>query len=171
MCDQHPVFGKQKKHLASFVGSAGTHPIRAKMFEELRGKDGIVFMADKTIDHAGNLEYYREMMETSYFALCPRGYGKTSYRLYEAMQMGCVPVYISDEFWLPFEGDVQWGDFCLTVHPDEIAGLPERMETIISSGFYEEMRSAAFRAYQDNFAYESSFEMIKNILEREVVEK
>jgi len=34
----------------------------------------------------------------SKFALCPRGYGKTSFRIQEALQYGAIPVYISDEY-------------------------------------------------------------------------
>ena len=39
----------------------------------------------------------------SYFSLCPRGYGRTSYRLAESIQLGRVPVVLySDVLWVPY---------------------------------------------------------------------
>ena len=60
-------------------------------------------------------------MQSSYFALCPRGYGVTSYRLYEAFEFGVVPVYISreDEYYLPFEDIVDWDKLCVFHDPDK----------------------------------------------------
>ena len=49
-----------------------------------------------------------ELMSRSVFALCPRGYGRTSYRMYEALQLGCIPVYIHDEPWLPYADELDW---------------------------------------------------------------
>merc|ERR1712151_125533 len=35
--------------------------------------------------------------------LCPRGYGRTSFRLFESLQMGLIPIYIfSDVPWVPY---------------------------------------------------------------------
>ena len=45
---------------------------------------------------------YEDYHIHSVFGLAPRGYGPTSFRLYETMQMDAVPIYISDVFWLPF---------------------------------------------------------------------
>lgn len=50
-------------------------------------------------------------MSDSAVALCPRGYGKTSFRVCEALQFGAMPQYISDEFIFP------GGD------PDEFMGI------------------------------------------------
>ena len=36
-------------------------------------------------------------MRDSLFSLCPRGYGPTSFRLYESIQLGSIPVYIAED--------------------------------------------------------------------------
>ena len=42
-------------------------------------------------------------MSSSRYALVPRGFGRTSYRVVEVMQMGVVPVYIWDDIeWIPY---------------------------------------------------------------------
>ena len=71
--------------------------------------------------------FFLAVMARSKYALAPRGYGKTSFRLYEAMQLGCVPVYIYDEPWLPYADVLDWNDFCVLCHYDDLAGLPERL--------------------------------------------
>ena len=45
-------------------------------------------------------------MMSAKYALCPVGTAATSYRLYEAIQMGIVPIYINDErgAFIPYKG-------------------------------------------------------------------
>lgn len=115
--DQHPGYFPQmneRKYLACFVGSSETHPIRGQMLEAFDGlvKQGEVMVSNKL----SPLEYFRTM-QNSVFTLCPRGYGKTSFRLYEAIAAGSIPVYISDEHWLP----------------DDIMLFPEECKLIIKA--------------------------------------
>ena len=42
-------------------------------------------------------------MAASRASLCPRGFGRASYHLMEALQMGLLPIHVySDEPWLPY---------------------------------------------------------------------
>ena len=51
------------------------------------------------------------------FALAPRGFGRTSYRLYELLQHGTLPIYLHDDDveteqagpWVPFQNSVFFG--------------------------------------------------------------
>ena len=49
-----------------------------------------------------NLEKFENLIKSSFFFLCPRGYGPASFRLYESIELGTVPVYISDLFCSAF---------------------------------------------------------------------
>jgi len=92
---QLPTPVKRNKDIfCSFVGR-NTHPIREAIF-----KLDLPENKYKIIE-TGSMPYdeYTEIMERSVLALCPRGYGKTSFRIAEALNAGAVPVYISDEFW------------------------------------------------------------------------
>ena len=53
-----------------------------------------------------NLEKFENLIKSSFFFLCPKGYGPASFRLYESIELGTVPVYISDDFVLPFEEEI-----------------------------------------------------------------
>src|SRR5688572_20233311 len=77
---------------ASFIGSI-THPIRQKLVDELKDKEGYLISTEPT-----SLHLYCWILSKSKFVLCPRGYGKTSFRIQEALQYGAVPVYITDEY-------------------------------------------------------------------------
>ena len=61
--------------------------------------------------HALSFSYYkgnewRDIMTNSRFNLAPRGYGRSSFHLYETLQMGLIPVYLySDEPWLPYRNN------------------------------------------------------------------
>ena len=44
-------------------------------------------------------------MNMSAVNLAPRGFGRTSYKLAEVVQMGRIPFYMYDDIpWLPYEG-------------------------------------------------------------------
>ena len=44
-------------------------------------------------------DVFRKLMANSIFAICPRGVGATSFRMYEAMQYGTIPIKKIDEVY------------------------------------------------------------------------
>lgn len=86
----------KKDIFASFVGSL-THHMRMQMIEQLVDKEDYYV----TTKHH-NLHDYCHILARSKYALCPRGYGQSSFRIQEAIDFGAIPVYISDEFILPY---------------------------------------------------------------------
>ena len=106
----------QKLIFCSFVGSA-TNQIRNNALAMLSQKDGYLVSAfhwrpDVSEDQQ---TLFFDVTSRSRFTLCPRGYGATSYRLYEAMQLGSIPVYISDKHLLPWSDELDWSEFCVVV--------------------------------------------------------
>jgi hypothetical protein len=76
------------------------------------------------------VRFYRELLGRSLFTLCPRGYGPTSFRLYEAIQAGSIPIYLSDAFWLPYQDELDWREFALIVHEDDLAEIPHLIQDL-----------------------------------------
>lgn len=70
----------------------------------------------------------QELLRDSLFGLCPAGDGWHSYRLFETMAMGVVPVIVSDEWSLPFEDILDWSTFSIRVSEADIPKLREIME-------------------------------------------
>ncbi len=168
-CDKHHYRGERKTIRCSFIGSFNTHPIRYVMSDLLKKEKGFYIEEVNTRqqDYSDSYKKFLGITEKSNFVLCPRGYGKTSFRLYEAMQLGCVPIYISDSHWLPFKQYLDWNSFSMIVTPDRIKEIPEMVDGIISSGRYTEMRKSAVNVYNEYFTYEGCFKTIKRMLEEE----
>jgi glycosyltransferase involved in cell wall biosynthesis len=101
-------------------------------------------------------------MAESEFTLCPRGYGATSFRLYEALQLDSIPVYIYDKPWIPFEELVNWEEFCVLIHIDQIEKLHKILSNI-SEEEREKMRIAGKKAWKKFFTLESCCKTIYNI--------
>jgi hypothetical protein len=75
-------------------------------------------------------EAFYYLLSRSMFALAPRGFGPTSYRFYETLFYGAIPVYVSDTFFCPYEDEIDYGQFCVRVTFDEIERLPDILESI-----------------------------------------
>lgn len=55
----------------------------------------------------GESEHWLEDMLSTKFNIAPRGFGRTSFRLTEIIQMGRLPVYLyTDIPWVPYGGNV-----------------------------------------------------------------
>lgn len=71
---------------------------------------------------------YREVMGRSKFVLCPRGSGTSSFRLFEALACGRVPVVVSDD-WVAPQG-IDWQTCSVRVPEREVSTIPDRLEAL-----------------------------------------
>jgi hypothetical protein len=113
--------GIKKDIFCSFVGG-DTHPIRKELVKQFTGKQGCYVTMKKH-----SLKDYCNILARSIFALCPRGYGKSSFRIAEAIQYGAIPVYISDEFVKPYNMDLPIN---IQVIGNSLPGLRESLRSL-----------------------------------------
>ena len=111
----------QKMIFCSFVGSI-THDIRPKVLIPLQEKPGYVIQAFEWVQDVpeDRQSIFKNVLWNSRFTLCPRGYGANSYRIYEAMQAGSIPVYVSDKFMLSWSDEIDWNEFCVIIPEDKV---------------------------------------------------
>lgn len=153
----------ERKVLASFVGSA-THPIRIKMAESCKSNKNIaIYMKGWTPSVSQNeFETFINLTANSKFCLCPRGYGLNSFRLYEAMQLGSVPVVITNNFYLPWKDELDWSKFSVLVSEKQIPDLGD-----ILAEYSEEqilfMQKEGKKLWKEYFSMDGLY---KNILKR-----
>lgn len=95
-----------RTQLASFVGNLKTYGLRSQMQEQLGDMEGVNIRQG----NHGPAHFARLMLD-SQTALAPRGYGGSSFRFYEAMQLGAVPYLIGDIDTRPFGPWIDW-DAC-----------------------------------------------------------
>jgi hypothetical protein len=149
--------------LASFVGSI-THPIRSTLCEYYKGDKDILLSSRSWTPSVGvdNFNNFVYITSRSQFALCPRGYGLNSFRLYEAFQLGAIPVIITDRFYLPWEDEINWADIAVLV---EVADIPNIKNILLdkSSEEIEAMQSSGKRLYEEYFTLDG---VCNNILKR-----
>lgn len=130
-------YNKQK--LISFKGHprTGFNSIRDKLFEINNNEELFIkkfsnepkdfeFKIGETFEIIpSNNEYsYLNLLFTSRFTLLPRGNGcALSYRHIEAMNVGSIPVIISDNYELPFKELIDWYSCSITVKESELNNL------------------------------------------------
>lgn len=110
---------------ASFSGRIFTHPFRSRMAKSLSG-----YPNAKLYNGDYGTEHFTNLMSKSKIALCPRGYGGGSFRFYEAMQFGAIPLLIGDIDTRPFKKYIDW-DSCsfYLENPDKAREFLERIDT------------------------------------------
>jgi hypothetical protein len=155
-------------YLFSFVGSTRTHPVRSRLMSlrhpraYLEDTSATVapeqqkqpfFMLDYSPD---DRRHYGEIITRSKFVLCPRGYACSTWRLFETMKAGRVPVIISDQ-WVPPEGPA-WEDFSIRVSQKHVARLPEILECYEPNA--AAMGSLARKVWEEWFSQETAFHRI-----------
>ena len=79
-----------------------------------------------------SFDVYTYVMENSLFVLAIRGYGLSSYRLYEAMSYGAIPVILSDPLVLPFSEKIKWNEVALKI-PESSLRDPDSLVQYLKS--------------------------------------
>jgi len=166
MCDPHPVSDVPKIYKASFCGRK-THEIRNKMFDVLSEVEGFELVdPDSHTFNDQHIQNFRSLINQSTFGLCPRGYGPTSFRMYETIQMGSIPVFISNEFWLPFTDYIKWEKLAVLVTPDEMESIPNILDEIISENLVDGMVEYGKMCYDNYLSWDGIVNTIKKMIEK-----
>lgn len=124
----------QKKHLASFVGTYTTHGLRVNMFNSLNKNEGIHFegrniWANKVSENLAD-KFIQTTLQSK-FCLAPRGYGRSSFRFFEAMLLDCVPVYFWDDVeWLPYKDILDYSKFSVSIQEADMGRTYDILKSI-----------------------------------------
>ncbi|XP_022718579.1 probable arabinosyltransferase ARAD1 isoform X2 [Durio zibethinus] len=128
--------------------------IRAKLVAELTGAKDVV-IEEGTAGEGGKAAAQKGMRR-SIFCLSPAGDTPSSARLFDAIVSGCIPVIISDELELPFEGILDYRRIAIFVSSSDAVqpGWLLRFLKGISSTQIREMRMNLVK-YSRHFVYSS----------------
>jgi hypothetical protein len=124
--------------LFSFRGDGSNSRVRSAMLElshpraVLEDTRGVNFF-DGSPERFGEASLaaqlaYAELVARSKFILCPRGSGVSSFRLYETLSAGRVPVVISND-WLP-PPRVDWDACTVRIREDAVDTIPVVLENL-----------------------------------------
>lgn len=105
-------------------------------------------LVDSTMSDSLSRTDFLSELDNSIHVICPRGHGLSSFRLYEAMARGCLPVIVADGWIAP--QIIPWDRFCTFVKEAEIPQLPKRL--IYSELEISNRQAALMQAYSTYLA-------------------
>ncbi len=144
----------EKRLLYSLVGKSSSR-VRKHLFRQFRHRvpdDVIVANSGSAVQghttySAEFQEHYVQTLLSSKFALCPRGWGTGSVRLFEACELGVAPVILSDN-WPPVCG-MDWS-FAIFI-PERNAREVDKIIRAAESEWRDRGR-AARKAFETQFS-------------------
>lgn len=158
---------EEARFLFSFVGSSANHSVRKKICR-LRDERGCIVDTTEEQEQSDGVSgenrvrglHYRDVMARSRFVLCPAGKGVATWRLFETMRAGRVPVIIADR-WIPTEGP-DWQSFSVFVAEKDVGSISERLRYREAEAF--RMGAAARQAWETFFSAERAFSTLVDLL-------
>lgn len=153
-----PLPGHEETLLFSFMGRAGNRT-RERILRLRHPRACIAdtssadFFGERTDNVEEQKRKYAEVMTRSQFILCPRGAGTSSFRIFETLAAGRVPVIVSDG-WVPPRGP-DWSRCAVFIPEREVALIGAVIETYQAR--FLEMGAAAATAWREWFAPDVTF--------------
>jgi hypothetical protein len=120
-----------------------------------------VAVGEALLDRVVAQREYQQLVGRSMFVLCPRGHGTASFRLYETLAAGRVPVIISDA-WLP-PADVDWDGCAVRIAESQVSSVTKILERLEPE--WPAMAAAAQRVYAERFAQDRLWDYFTSALE------
>ncbi len=99
-------------------------------------------------------EYVRNMVESDY-VLCARGGGNFSYRFYETLSCGRIPIVVDSDGLLPFHEEIDWRRHGVWIDEAEVDRIGERVADFhrrISAAEFEALQTACRRLWEDRLS-------------------
>ncbi len=179
LCSPHPHLATTRDLLASFMGAftpgapvASATPPRKSSSDphgagtRIRQNMQSIFASVENcsiLPWVEDIRPYRVQAAHSRFGLAPRGYGRTSFRLYEMFSMGAVPVYIYDSPWLPYRDKIDWSALCVLCHESKLPSLPEKLLSI-GDEWWNEARRLAVELFDEYFTMSGACRQIARMV-------
>jgi hypothetical protein len=89
------------------------------------GKKGITHR-DSDFAEMVRADYIANILSSDY-TLCVRGAGNFSYRFYEVLSAGRIPLFVNTKCVLPFEDEIDWRKHCVWIESDNISKISKQL--------------------------------------------
>ncbi len=123
-----------RKYLYSFLGNSyqdylPVSHVRRRLFSLTTYPDTLISESlSNELSHELSKNYrtnneYELLSRNSIFTLVPAGYGRWTYRFFQSIQWGSIPVLLSDNYLLPFNDQVPYEKFSIRIAESDISRL------------------------------------------------
>jgi hypothetical protein len=103
------------------------------------------------------------LARNSTFTLAPAGYGKWTYRFFNAILWGSIPVLFADDYMKPFNNRIPYDLFSITLPEKDILNVDKILRTITSREIKQYQEN--LKTNQSKFTRHAFFEMLVRELE------
>ena len=139
-------FFLKKDILCSFVGRFDTHPCRITMRDKFKNNSSYLLMETTHYDE------YINIMNRSKFGLCPRGYGYTSFRIFETIMCETIPIYIwENNITLPMNDEIEWSKICIIINSNELDKIPNLIENFDCDNALKIINNIKYKFFNFNY--------------------
>ena len=100
---------------------------------------------------------------------CARGAGNFSYRLYETLSCGRIPVFVDTDCVLPDEDMIDWRSLCVWVDESELDEIGERVAAFHAAyddSSFRELQHECRRVWLERLSPEGWFEHLDRYFAR-----
>lgn len=152
-CNSISIRDKRDKPVVSFCGAL-THPCRLHAINTLANNDKIKtsfiirnsFWGGNIHDPILREEYINNMRESD-IVLCCRGAGNFSFRLYECMSLGKIPLILDTDLALPCSDVIDWEKTFIITQGDDINNVVNTFWENIQPTYYEKLQKHTRHLY------------------------
>lgn len=110
------------------------------------------FWAPEIFDKSIARKQFIDNLRNGLFGLCMRGNGNFSYRLYETMALGRIPIIINSNLKLPLEKSISWQKSAIIVEVQEIKDLNKIIEYFLLKHDAENVCRQNKKIYDEYFS-------------------
>ena len=112
-------------------------------------------------------EYLDSLFENDYI-VCVRGAGNFSFRFYETLAIGRIPLFINTDCLLPFTDEIDWRKHCVWIEEDELDQIGEKLHEFHRNISEEDFKNMQLKNRQLWEQYLRPLECYQNICRREM---
>ncbi len=135
------------KLLSRYSGVETDFVIRSKYLGESKNLNDSV-QSDSLVH-----DYFSNIYNTDY-TVCLRGYGNWSYRFYETLACGRIPIFINTDCLLPLSSTIDWKKYCVWVDYSELTHIGEKVvdfHSSLSNADFIELQIASRKLWEEQF--------------------
>lgn len=159
--------------LCSYIAQTNTHPLRKAVQEYCeRFDDYFVFNHNPVVQKDYDTNLFFEKTSKSKFCIAPRGFGRSSFRFFEAIKLNTIPVYIYDDIiWLPFQDTIDYSKFSIIINIKDLEKLDSIIRNITGDLYlYEQMLSSLIQ-HKHFFTFENVSKQISKEMSKVSIEE